>query len=212
VLVVAVGLAIGIVLWNSRAGPDLYRFLPLAGVIAIAALCFRDWFRRDRRAFVWVMGPALVAALICIVLPQPWSSVLGTAAVVFLALFIFETPVPFWWWEHVLRRRPPTPGERYEAQLRAILVEWRKATSRDDATVRLSDRRAAAARSWLARLAGEEPPDADWAAIRDGYLGVGEEWIRLVTGELPAEDGRRLQARLDELRDRRSELLAPEPG
>ncbi|HEX5824116.1 MAG TPA: hypothetical protein VFY18_06640 [Candidatus Limnocylindrales bacterium] len=44
--------------------------------------------------------------------------------------------------------------------------------------------------------------------MRDAYAEVGEDWIRLATRELAAEHAVELQARIDALKARRSELRA----
>lgn len=79
---------------------------------------------------------------------------------------------------------------------------------RDSADVAVADMNVAASRAALGRIRALTPPDAEWAAVRDAYAEVGEDWIRLATRELAAEHAVELQARIDALKARRSELRA----
>jgi hypothetical protein len=200
------GIGIATLLGRLPGGQMTYRLVPLAGVAIIAVACYRDLARRDRPAFVSIFGPALVVALVSVVIPARWLAFVGMIPILFLALFVFTKPMGRWWWRHVLRRPPPTLAQRFDYRLGLEVQAWSEALERASPEAAISEAAAAKARAALVRLRDLVPPDADWEAIRDGYLDVGERWILLARGEILPEDGFALQDRLDTLRARRIEL------
>ena len=202
------GLLVLIVLLNVPGGRTILRFLPPVGIVVLGLICFGDLARRDRPAFISVVGPAFVLALVSIVSAGPlrYSALV---AVGFLAVFVFA-PLRVWpWWlHHVLRRRAPTAGQRFDRRLAVELRAWSGAIQRANSSDVLAVDAADAARRALTRLRALTPPDADWVAIQDAYITVGERWVLLARHEIPAEIGYDLQRDLDALAAERRELRA----
>lgn len=203
VLAAALGMGIGILIWRAPAGPAIMRFLPAAGVVLLAVLCFRDWFRLDRIAFVSVIGPALVVALAAIFAVPPWWSLAGAIPPVFLALFIFDTPVRVWWWQHVLRRRLPTDAQTSDYRLGVALKAWSDELKGPGAP---SGRRIAAAETALRRMREVDLPDVVWAGLRDAYADVCERRTAAAREGMSAEVEERLQREFTALDTRSREL------
>jgi hypothetical protein len=205
-LAAGLGVGIGFLLWRAPGGPTILRFLPPVGVALLTVLCFRDWFRQDRIGFISVIGPAFLVAVASTLSAPPWWSLTGAIPILFLALFIFDSPARPWWWQHILRRPLPTIGQRFDYHVGVELRAWMKAVRRADGAEVIGAARVASARAALARLHDLVPPDDVWAAIRDEYVDVGERWVLVASGDLPAEEATQLQAQLDDLKERRREL------
>ena len=205
VVAIAVGLAIG---WGLSLIPNsetIFRLVPPIGICVMAVVCFRDLARTDRRAFVSVMGPAMVVALGAAIAPYSLVPYLSLLALGFLGVFIFLGDAAWaWWWRYVLRRQVPTPEATFNYRLAVEVSAWAEAfrTSGDS-------RGLTKARRALARLRAIDAPDRDWSVLRDAYADLGDRWMGLIGDESGRdkaveleESMRALEVRRQELRDR----------
>jgi hypothetical protein len=206
VLAAALGIGIGILIWRAPGGPTIMRFLPVVGVGVLAVLCFRDWFRQDRIAFVSVVGPAFVVALASTFTNPPWWSLTGVIPLVFLALFIFDTPVRGWWWRHVLRRRPPTAGQTSDYRLSVGLKAWSDALRGPGTELW---RQVDASERAIQQLRDVELPEADFSILRDSYVDVAERWSALARIGPEADGWASIQDELAALDARHRALREP---
>lgn len=199
----ALGTGIGILIWNAPAGPAILQLLPPVGVALLAVLGLRDWFRQDRIGFVSVIGPAFVVALASRFAPPPWWSLTGAIPIVFLALFIFDSPARPWWWQHVLRRPLPNPAQVSDYRLGMALKAWSDELRGEHSP---SEKRIAAAETALRRIRDVELPDADWAVLRDAYVDAGERRTMAARDGMDADMEARLQREFTILDGRRQEM------
>ena len=104
----AIGVAVGFALVRTEVGlPGVpyFQFFPPVAIAILALVCFRDLARRDRIAFVSIIGPAMGVALVSVALPGILNPAVALLAVGFTSLFVFTNWFSRWWWRHILRRR-----------------------------------------------------------------------------------------------------------
>ena len=176
ILAAPVGIGIGMLIDATPAGPTIMRLLPPAGVAILAVLCFRYWLRQDRVAFLSVIGPAFVVAVASTFTRPPWWSLTGVIPLLFLALFIFDTPVRVWWWRYVLRRPLPTAAQTSDYRLVTAVRAWSEALQGRDGPF---GTRFDAGQRAIQTIRDLELPDPDWSVLRDSYVDATERWTAL---------------------------------
>jgi hypothetical protein len=197
------GIGIGILLWSAPGGPTILRFLPPVGVALLTVLCFRDWVRQDRIGFISVIGPAFVVAVASTLAPPPWWSLTGAIPILFLALFIFDSPARPWWWQHILRRPLPTAAQTSEYRLG---VAWKAWIAEFRGQGPSSEKVIAAGHKSLDRLREIELPDPDWSGLRDAYVDLAARRMAIAQDGMSPEDQRAFQEEFLALETRRRDL------
>ena len=205
----AIGVALGFVLVRTEVGFQgvaIFQFFPPVAIAILALVCFRDLARRDRIAFVSIIGPAMAVALVSVALPGILNPAVALLAIGFISLFVFTNWFAAWWWRHILRRRVPTAIQRFERGLLVGINAWVDAMTGPGTLTREQVR---AADDALTGMRALDAPTSAWGALRDGYVNLGERWILLDRDFEYAEEAMHLQhelaalgARLNELHER----------
>jgi hypothetical protein len=169
---VIVGLELAVRQWPQAR--QLQTLIPLLAVIGFAVLLYGNWIRRDRKALLSVLLPAIALALLSAVVPRPWNAILIAASSGLVLAIAWSRRAFAWWTVHVLRRPPVTPEQIFRGELRADLIEWTEALGGAGDLTPRARRRAA---DTIAHMRSLRAPDLVLAAIRDDLANLAERWV-----------------------------------
>jgi hypothetical protein len=188
--------------------PLPHTLVPIWGVGWIAFIlwgCFGSLARTDRTAFASFALPAMVLVLAGFIVPTRMALDLLLVATAFLTFVEFGPGRFYWWWWRVILRRP-------SQAFGFALAEQRRRLDRASNTLirhKIRDREKGLREfdRAVAGLLALRPPDDEWTAIRDRYVGLDRRWRSLLQLDGPPESYAPVYAEFVELRARFQERL-----